>query len=63
MKAITLLRPSSSLVVLGEKRIEARSWPTSHRGHLAIHSSGRLSAACRDLCDHPLFRAALARSA
>lgn len=39
MKAITLFQPWASLVALGEKRYETRSWSTRYRGPVAIHSS------------------------
>ena len=38
MKAITILQPWASLIACGAKRIETRSWSTSHRGPLAIHA-------------------------
>lgn len=38
MKALTLHQPWASLVALGVKRIETRSWSTSYRGALAIHA-------------------------
>lgn len=38
MKAITLEQPFASLVSIGAKTIETRSWSTDHRGPLAIHS-------------------------
>ena len=38
MKAITLTQPWASLVALGAKKIETRSWPTKYRGPLAIHA-------------------------
>jgi activating signal cointegrator 1 len=41
VKAITLLQPWASLVALGVKRIETRSWSTSYRGLLAIHAGAR----------------------
>lgn len=37
MKAISLWPPYGSLIVAGVKKIETRSWPTSHRGVIAIH--------------------------
>lgn len=39
MKVISLLQPWASLVVLGHKRIETRSWNTKHRGKIWIHAS------------------------
>jgi hypothetical protein len=38
MKAITLHEPWAWLMAAGWKQIETRSWPTSHRGPLAIHA-------------------------
>lgn len=38
MKALTLWQPWASLVALGVKRIETRSWSTDYRGPLAIHA-------------------------
>ncbi len=43
MKALTVMQPWATLVALGAKRIETRSWSTSYRGPLAIHASGRIS--------------------
>jgi hypothetical protein len=40
MKALTLTQPWASLVALGEKRIETRSWRSNYRGPLAIHAAG-----------------------
>jgi hypothetical protein len=39
MKAITLTNPWATLVAIGAKRIETRSWKTSYRGPLAIHAA------------------------
>ncbi|MDD5367443.1 MAG: ASCH domain-containing protein [Anaerolineaceae bacterium] len=39
MKALTLIQPWATLVAIGAKRIETRSWSTGYRGPLAIHSS------------------------
>ena len=38
MRAITLHQPWASLIAVGAKRIETRSWATKHRGPLAIHA-------------------------
>ncbi len=43
MKCISLWQPWASLVVLGKKRCETRSWRTSHCGPLAIHASKKWS--------------------
>lgn len=39
MKAISLLQPWASLVVMGIKTIETRSWGTKYRGPILIHAS------------------------
>ena len=38
MKALTLTQPWATLVAMGAKRIETRSWTTNYRGPLAIHA-------------------------
>jgi activating signal cointegrator 1 len=39
MKALSLWQPWATLVVVGAKRFETRSWPTTYRGPLAIHAT------------------------
>ena len=39
MKTLSLLQPWASLVVIGAKQIETRSWSTKYRGELLIHAS------------------------
>lgn len=39
MKALSILQPWASLVVLGHKKIETRSWNTKYRGPILIHAS------------------------
>ena len=39
MKVLSLLQPWATLVVMGVKQIETRSWSTAHRGPLLIHAS------------------------
>ncbi len=41
VKVLTLRQPWASLVALGVKSIETRSWSTSYRGPLAIHAAVR----------------------
>ncbi len=38
MKALTLWQPWATLVAIGAKTIETRSWHTNYRGTLAIHA-------------------------
>ena len=39
MKAITVHQPWATLLALGEKQYETRSWATGYRGLIAIHAS------------------------
>jgi hypothetical protein len=56
MKVLSLLQPWASLVVMGKKQIETRSWNSTYRGPLLIHAScgkyyGKTNRIkCRDLC-------------
>ena len=43
MKALTLYQPWATLVAIGAKRIETRSWKTNYRGPLAIHAGKNIS--------------------
>lgn len=61
MKAITLRQPWASLFVAGAKLIETRSWPTKHRGPLAVHASIKMNADEIALCWSQPFASALAR--
>ena len=38
MKALTLIQPWATLIVIGAKRVETRSWYTGYRGPVAIHA-------------------------
>lgn len=49
MKALTLHQPWASLVPLGFKTIETRSWATRHRGPIAIHAAARVPSWARPL--------------
>lgn len=39
MKVLSLKQPWATLIALGEKNIETRSWATKYRGKIAIHAS------------------------
>lgn len=43
MKAITLTPPWGTLIAVGAKQIETRSWSTSYRGPIAIHQAKGLN--------------------
>lgn len=61
MKLLSLWEPWATLMAIGAKRIETRSWSTAYRGWLAIHAAkGGISK--RDLAevmDDPAFQLAL----
>jgi hypothetical protein len=60
MKALTLWQPMATLVAIGAKKIETRSWATRHRGRLAIHSAKKFTYQMRYLAYWSLpFREAL----
>jgi hypothetical protein len=61
MKALSLTQPWATLVILGEKRIETRSWNSYHRGPLAIHAAKTLPAWARSSCTLSPFREVLLR--
>jgi hypothetical protein len=48
MRALTLTEPWAMLVATGDKRIETRSFSTSHRGPLAIHAAKTIPAWVRE---------------
>ena len=59
MKIITLFEPFATLMVIGAKQIETRSWKTNHRGKLGIHASKQMPKWCRELLHKPEFKKAL----
>lgn len=62
MKAITLTQPWATLVAIGAKRIETRSWNTNYRGPLAIHAAKGYPTHARQLCLEEPFLSALKRA-
>lgn len=64
MKGLTLTQPWATLVAIGAKRIETRSWQTSYRGPLAIHAGAGLGPVggergLMELCRAEPFRSTL----
>jgi activating signal cointegrator 1 len=47
MKGLSLTQPWASLVAIGAKSIETRSWATAYRGPIAIHAAKAMPRACR----------------
>jgi activating signal cointegrator 1 len=56
MKALSLTQPWASLIALGAKKIETRSWSTSYRGTIAIHASKGLPKGLPKGCELRLGR-------
>lgn len=48
MKAITLWQPWASLLAVGPKKYETRSWKTKHRGWIAIHAAATFNRLVTD---------------
>ena len=68
MKVLTLTQPWATLVAIGAKHIETRSWPTKYRGPLAIHAAQGLGPVGGmrgfvELIGAPLFQRSLAPDA
>jgi hypothetical protein len=64
MKVLSLTQPWATLVAIGAKRIETRSFQRSYRGPLAIHAAQGLKSVggvdgLLDLCRREPFRSAL----
>ena len=63
MKVLTLTQPWATLVAIGAKQIETRSWATTYRGPLLIHAAQGLGPGGRrafyDLCYSEAFREVL----
>ncbi len=56
MKVITLTQPWATLVSIGMKMIETRSWSTKYRGPLAIHAAKNFPTEAQHLCFREPFR-------
>jgi hypothetical protein len=57
MRAISLTQPWASLIAIGAKTIETRSWPTLYRGPIAIHAAKGFPTWARNECwDEPFRR-------
>lgn len=51
VRSLTMTDPWGTLVALGAKQIETRSWPTPHQGPLAIHIAKTLPPEAAACCD------------
>lgn len=59
MKALSMTQPWATLVALGKKKIETRSWYTGHRGPLVIHAAKTFPAWAKETAEEEHFRQAL----
>ncbi|MFU1797354.1 ASCH domain-containing protein [Paenibacillus azoreducens] len=58
MKAITIIQPWATLIAIGEKKYETRSWSTNHRGQLAIHAGKQIDLVA---CEREPIKSTLAK--
>src|SRR5580765_8422282 len=56
MKILSLHQPWASLVAIGAKRYETRSWKTDYRGPIAIHAAKKWDATLCRLCHGEPFK-------
>lgn len=59
VKAITVTQPWATLLAIGAKRIETRSWSTAYRGPLAISASKSFPEWAQSICLKEPFWTAL----
>lgn len=57
---LTVLQPWATLLALGAKRFETRSWSSGYRGPLAIHAGRTFDLATQELCFGEPFASVLA---
>lgn len=62
IKAISLWQPWASLMAIGAKELETRSWATRYRGPLAIHAAKRWRIEQEDFFWREPYRSALAEA-
>lgn len=58
IKVITLIQPWATLIALGEKKIETRSWKTKYRGDLLIHAGKKID---KEICESYPYKSILAK--
>lgn len=59
MKVLTITQPWATLIAIGAKKIETRSWYTRYRGPLAIHAAMGFPREAIELCFEEPFAKAL----
>jgi activating signal cointegrator 1 len=58
MKVLSMKQPWASLFVLREAKYETRTWRTTYRGPLGIHTSKQID---KTACSHPAIQALLGK--
>lgn len=61
MKVLTLTQPWATLVAIGAKKLETRSWRTGYRGPLLIHAAMGFPRAAKEMCFERLFAETMAQ--
>ncbi len=59
IKALSIMQPWATLIILGAKRYETRNWSTHYRGPLVIHASTKFPEEVACLCLQEPFRTIL----
>ena len=62
MRAVSLTQPWATLVAIGAKKLETRSWSTHYRGPLLIHAAKGFPGRARAACYTDPFAAVLERA-
>lgn len=62
LRCLSLTQPYASLIILGAKRYETRSWSTKFRGMLGIHASKGFPGDAAVLCEVEPFFSSLGRA-
>lgn len=59
IRGVSLTEPWATLVAIGAKKWETRSWPAAYRGPIAIQAATKFPKACRELVYEEPFSSAL----
>ncbi len=51
MRALSLTQPWATAIMLGNKKIETRSWKTNYRGRIAIHAAKKFPRLAREFAE------------
>ena len=62
MRALTIYQPWASLIAVGAKTYETRSWATRHRGPIAIHAGKKIPSTIMCATDIPYIIPAIGRA-